>query len=348
MKKFDQITRRDFLNLSGGLLAAPALGRGFAQQTRPDLSAIKTRADWQRARKQILEGMQLVMGNLPAGNREPVRFVELEKEDLGTFTRTKIKYLAEREDWVMAYLLVPKIRKRRVPAMLCLHQTIKIGKGEPAGLGGSANLQYAKELAERGYVCIVPDYPYLGENSFDPYKNGYVSCTMKGIWNHMRAVDLLQSLPMVDGKRIGSIGHSLGGHNTLFVAAFDQRIKAMVTSCGFTAAKKYYNGDLTGWAGVRYMPLISEKYGKDASRIPFDFPEILVSLAPRPLFINAPLHDSNFEVSGVRDCVAAAKPVYDTIFKAKDSLVAVYPDSNHDFPPEVRQQAYHFLDRWLA
>ena len=77
--------------------------------------------------------------------------------------------------------------------MLCLHQAIKMGKDEPVGLEGNANLHYAKELAERGYVCIVPDYPYLGENAFDPYQNGYVSCTM-GIVNHRRAVDVLQSL----------------------------------------------------------------------------------------------------------------------------------------------------------
>jgi dienelactone hydrolase len=327
-------------------LASFWLGEAFAQ-TRPDLSAIKTRADWQRAQKQILDGMQLVMGTLPTAKREPVQFQELGQEDLGAFTRTKIKYLTERDDWVMAYLLIPKNRKRRAPAMLCLHQTTRIGKGEPAGLGGSANLHYAKELAERGFVCIAPDYPYLGENTFDPYKNGYVSCTMKGIVNHLRAVDLLQSLPMVDDNRIGSIGHSLGGHNTLFVAAFDQRIKAMVTSCGFTSAKKYYNGDLTGWSGVRYMPLIAEKYGNDANRIPFDFPELLVALAPRPLFINAPLRDSNFEISGVQDCVNAAQPIYEQVFNAKDKLVAVYPDAGHDFPPDVRRKVWNFLDRWL-
>lgn len=347
MSKLNDITRQEFLSLLTAALAVSTLGETQAQ-AHPDLSAIKTRADWQRARKQILQGMQLVMGKLPTEKRIKVEFVELEKEELPGFTRTKVKYLTERNDWVMAYLLVPKNLKGKAPAMLCLHQTIKIGKGEPAGLGGSPNLHYARELAERGYVCIVPDYPYLGENSFDPYKNGYISCTMKGIVNHMRAVDLLQSLPMVDGKRIGSIGHSLGGHNTLFVAAFDQRIKAMVTSCGFTSAKKYYNGDLTGWAGVRYMPLIAEKYGKDPKRIPFDFPELLVALAPRPLFINAPLKDSNFEVSGVRDCVDTALPVYEKVFKAKEKLLAVYPDSSHDFPTEIRQQAYRFLDRWLS
>ena len=43
---------------------------------------------------------------------------------------------------------------------------------------------------------------------------------MKGIFNHMRCVDLLQSREEVDPARIGVIGHSLGGHNSMFVAAY--------------------------------------------------------------------------------------------------------------------------------
>lgn len=340
-----ETTRRDFLIAAAGTLALPAFA--FAQD-RADLASIRTLAEWRKARQRILAGMQLVMGELPKMKRPPVEVVRLESEDLPRFTRAKIKYLSEEGDYVPAYLLTPKKLKRRAPAMLCLHQTIRIGKAEPAGLGGAANLHYAKELAERGYVCIAPDYPYLGENNFDPYKHGYASCAMKGVRNHMRAVDVLQSLPEVAKDRIGSIGHSLGGHNTLFVAAFDTRIKAMVTSCGFTSFKKYYNGDLTGWAGKRYMPLIAEKYGKDPARIPFDIEGILVALAPRPLFINASLHDSNFEVSGVRDCVDAAAPIYEKVFRAKERLVAVYPDAGHDFPLAVRNQAYRFLDRWLG
>lgn len=339
-----RITRRSFLKnaMSAGV------GALLPQHpTRIDLSTIRTQRDWQKAREQILAGMQLAMGLLPEREKGPPKFEKLTTEELPAFTRIKIKYLSEKDDGIPAYLLIPKKLKKPAPAMLCLHQTIRIGKDEPAGLGGNPNLHYAKELAERGYVAIVPDYPYLGENNFDPYQNGYLSCTMKGIVNHMRAVDLLQSLPEVNPRQIGSIGHSLGGHNTLFVAAFDQRIKAMVTSCGFTSAKKYDKGDLTGWAGKRYMPLISERYGNDPARIPFDFPEILVALAPRALFINAPLHDSNFEVSGVRDCVEIAQPVYEKIFKAKESLVVNYPDVGHEFPPAMREAAYRFLDQWM-
>ena len=61
----------------------------------------------------------------------------------------------------------------------------------------------------------------------------------------------LQPLTLgISGKRIGVIGHSLGGHNSLFVAAFDPRLRAVVSSCGFNAFPKYKNGDLTGAKGA--------------------------------------------------------------------------------------------------
>lgn len=330
------LNRRTFLHTLAGVAFLPT-------QTRDP----HNRAEWQRARAATLAAMQQVMGELPPRTIQPVEMETLEREDLPAFTRTKLRYLSEPGDFVPAYLLVPKRLKRRAPAMLCLHQTVKIGKAEPAGLGGNPQLHYAQELAARGFVCLVPDYPYLGENSFDPYQHGYASCTMKGIVNHRRAVDLLQSLPQVNAQRLGVIGHSLGGHNALFVAAFDERLKAIVTSCGFTSFAKYYGGDLTGWSGVRYMPRIAEQFGKDPARMPFDFSDVLMALAPRPLFINAPLRDGNFEVSGVRDCVAAAQPVYEKVFRAAGRLQAVYPEVAHSFPDEQRTAAYAFLDRWL-
>jgi len=243
-------------------------------------------------------------------------------------------------------LSASRSRNPKSPAVLCLHQTTKIGKGEPSGLGGLANLHYALELAERGYVTLAPDYPNFGEHVFDPYKAGYASGTMKAIWDNMRAVDLLQSLPEVDPERIGCIGHSLGGHNTMYTAAFDERIKVMVSSCGFNAFGKYYGGNLTGWSGTTYMPRIASVYGKSPAKMPFDFHEVVAAFAPRPFLTNSPLRDGNFEVSGVQDVIAAALPVYE-LLGAKEKLVALYPDAGHDFPPDVRQRAYEWLDRWL-
>ena len=301
----------------------------------------------QMERDQLLERMERVMGPLPdRSSPGPVDVQVIEDVDLGDVVRRRIAYRPEPGDLVPSYLMMPKNISGPTPAMMCLHQTVPIGKEEPVGLGGKPNLRYGIELARRGYVTLSPDYPNFGEYAFDPYSNGYASASMKGIFNHMRGVDLLQSLPEVDPERIGCIGHSLGGHNTIFLGVFDPRVKVMVSSCGFTSFFKYKGGDLTGWTHRGYMPRIAEVFAGDPSRMPFDFTGAISALAPRAFFTNSPIGDANFDVSGVRDCIHAAEPVYEDM-GVRDRLVAVHPDAGHDFPPEVRLEAYAFIDRQL-
>ena len=308
---------------------------------------VRSARQWQKLRDQILASVLEVMGPLPGKSKKiPLDVQILEDTVFDGLRRIKITFASEFNDRVPAYLIKPLDVSVRVPGILCLHQTTTIGKGEPAGLGGNPNLHYALELAKRGYVTLAPDYLNFGDYKYDPYENGYQSATMKGIWNHKSAIGLLQSLPEVDPDRIGCIGHSLGGHNSLFVATFDKRIKAVVTSCGFNSFFKYFCGDLTGWSHKGYMPRIASIYGKDPAKMPFDFSGILGAIAPRAVFINAPLKDSNFEVSGVYDCVNAAKPVYE-LLKVPEKLIMLNPDTGHDFPAEVREAAYQFFDKEL-
>jgi dienelactone hydrolase len=290
--------------------------------------------------------MEQVMGPLPPARRLPLDLQIHEEIRQGGYIRRKISFVSEAGDRVPAYLFLPHGTNRRWPAVLCLHQTTASGKAEPAGLAGNSNLHYALELAQKGYVTLAPDYPNFGEYRCDSSAMGYASTSMKGIVNHRRAVDLLASLPDVDAGRIGVIGHSLGGHNALFLAVFDPRLRAVVSSCGFNSFFKYRGGDLTGWSHAGYMPRIASAYGLDPKQMPFDFTEVLAALAPRPVFIHAPLQDDNFEVSGVKDCVAAATPVY-ALFQAVNRMAAPYPAGAHDFPPEARSIVYAWLDQWL-
>ncbi len=310
---------------------------------------VRDRADWDVRRAHILASFQEVAGPLPGGERR----VPLEMKVLATFreqglVRKKITFAAEPGDRVPAWLLCPDDppAATRRPAILCLHQTIAIGKDEPVGLGTNPDLQYARELADRGYVTLSPDYPNFGEYHLNVYNLGYQSATMKAIWNNLRAVDLLCSLKEVDPERIGAIGHSLGGHNAIFTALFDSRIKAVVSSCGFNAFPCYYNGNIAGWSHQGYMPRLRTVHGLDLKKVPFDFPELIAALAPRGFFTNSPLHDANFAVEGVKVCLGAAQPVY-ALFGVSDRLSAVFPDAQHAFPKEARSRAYEFLDRIL-
>ena len=308
---------------------------------------VTTPADWEVRRAHILAHVQEVMGPLPGGERRvPLAVEVVETVDGPQYVRKKITYAAEPGDRVPAWLLIPKGLKAKAPAMLCLHQTTRIGKDEPAGLGPKSDLAYAKELAERGYVAIAPDYPNFGEYRVDPYAFGYASASMKGIWNHMRAVDVLAGLPEVDPGRIGAIGHSLGGHNAIFVALFDERIKAVASSCGFNDFPHYFGGKIAGWSHSGYMPRLRSVYGLDIAKVPFDFPELIAGLAPRGLFVNAPTRDANFDVEGVRACLRSAEPVY-RLLGHPGRLRAVHPEAEHAFPEPSRIAAYRFIDERL-
>jgi len=317
---------------------------------------VRSRRDWNRRRSDVLANMQLVMGPLPAIDHHLRPAIEVLKEVCTErYTWRRITYAAESGDRAYAYLYIPHglSRNHRAPGIISLHGTtyshyIPQTEVTPAPKPDTGDAQYAQELADRGYVVIAPDYVYLGPDyRTDPYALGYMSGTMKGIVNHIRAVDVLTSMAEVDRRHIGAVGLSLGGHNALFLAAFDPRVGVIVSSAGFNAFPKYKSGNLKGWTSDRYMPRIASVYDSRPDRMPFDFTEVLGALAPRPVFVNAPLQDTNFEVTGVQDCAAAALPVYEKVFHASGRLVVQYPPGGHGFAPAARQAAYAFLDRWL-
>ena len=105
-------------------------------------------------------------------------------------------------------------------------------------------------------------------------------------------------------------------------------------------------GNLAGWTSDRYMPRIQSEYQSDPNQMPFDFPELIASLAPRGFLAVAPIADDNFDIQGVQESFAYAKKAY-SIYGASESLQADYPDAQHTFPKESRNGAYDFLEKHL-
>ena len=132
----------------------------------------------------------------------------------------------------------------------------------------------------------------------------------------------------------------------MFVGVFDQRLKVIVSSCGWTPFHDYYGGKIAGWTSDRYMPRLRTVYSLDPDRVPFDFHEVVAALAPRAFFSSSPLRDSNFDVEGVKKAIPEARKVY-RLLGAGEKLEVRYPACEHDFPPVVRREAYGFIDAAL-
>ncbi|MCX7826920.1 MAG: acetylxylan esterase [Verrucomicrobiae bacterium] len=206
-----------------------------------------TAKNWQEERQRILAGVMKILGPFPD------RVVPLDarvhsEEDCGSYLRRKISIQVQPSDRMPAWLLVPKMLRGRAPAIICFYGTTGgAGKDTTVGLSGPTpgspprkNRAFAVDMAEAGFVALAPDYLRDGERlppSGKPYDTTDFyrrfpnwSCVGKDVWDNMRAVDYSQSLQFVDGRRIGMIGHSYGGHSTIFAAALEPRIKAAFAS----------------------------------------------------------------------------------------------------------------------
>ncbi|PQO46422.1 alpha/beta hydrolase [Blastopirellula marina] len=323
--------------------------RDKANHPRP----VESIDDWQKRRSEIIAGMQTVMGQLPGEEKRCTLDVQVEEEvDCGKYVRRLISYASEPGSRVPAYLCIPKAAladgASPVPAALCLHGTDNtIGHGTVVGLG-RPNRNYAGELAERGWVTLAPNYPLLAKYQPDLKELGWESGTLKAVWDNIRGLDLLDTLPYVQQGQYGAIGHSLGGHNSVYTAVFDPRITTVVTSCGLDSYLDYYDAKPEvwqagrGWTQVRYMPRLAD-YRGDLTQIPFDFHEMIGALAPRSVLIIAPLRDSNFRHASVDKIATAARPIFQ-LYGRPTALKVMHPDVEHDFPPKMRQQAYEFLE----
>jgi cephalosporin-C deacetylase-like acetyl esterase len=119
-------------------------------------------------------------------------------------------------------LYMPKnFRERPAPAMLCPHGHWNVGNAHP-------DVQKrCLVFARLGYVVFSST-----QNHFEDLYAGVSHQTLM-VWNNMRALDFLESLPGVDRTRIGVAGESGGGLQTEMLTALDARVRA-ATIVGLT------------------------------------------------------------------------------------------------------------------
>jgi dienelactone hydrolase len=355
--------------------ASPAIGHSRLMTYRtPDGQdrPVRTADDWAIRRKAIIAAAEEVMGKLPdRSNLPPLDVKVIERVEKDGYVRLSLTYRSGDGDRVPAHLLLPKDRLtgRRLPAVVALHGTTKSAKKSVTGeavlltdeeLKKAAripniyptrnfvypNMDYGKELAQRGYVVLAPDYPAFGDYPFEYRRNKYGSGCMKGIVNHMRGVDLLVARDEVDPERIGTIGHSLGGTNALLLGVFDDRVKAIVASAGWSPFRGSSSSKPGGWDQDVYMPRLRTVYHFQWDLVPFDFQDLAASLAPRAFFSNSPARDPWFTAASIKKVEPRIREVYASL-DATDRFQIQYPNCDHDFPPETRREAYAFLDRVL-
>lgn len=323
----------------------------------PLLKDITSKEQWEAKRESIRRVWLDSIGGLPPLVPANVRVIsETPERD---HVRQKIVYASVHGDEVVAYLLIPnaaRVAKTKCPAVIALHPTNAQGKDSIATSQGRANRMYGLELVSRGYIVLAPDaltsgeriYPGLKEFRDAPFYKQHPQWTTvaKNIVDHAQGVDVLAAHELVDPQRIGAIGHSFGAYNAYFLAGADDRIKAVVASCGFIP----FTGHPTpGHWGVRdwytHLPRITDDLKR--GRVPFEFHEIAALAAPTPMFLYSAQSDAgvpHWKVVGA--CMLDLRNLY-KFLGAEERFVSTIGAGVHDFPEPIRKMSYDFLDEWL-
>jgi len=313
---------------------------------------------WERKRSKMAAVIERILGHPSVTQPPPLQVEELGSEELDDHVRRHIRIRTERDDWIPAYVLLPKkLPATRLPAMICLHQTVSQGKEEVCGIQGSRGLALALQLVRRGYITIAPDMIGFGERipeGAQPYdgaaefyrRHPNWSYMGKMVWDISRVVDYLETLPEVDRLQIGCIGHSHGAYATLFAAALEPRISLAIASCGFTTFRR--DPQPQRWSHLTALIPQLGMYLPDVQDIPFDWQHVCALIAPRPLFVWYGLHDDTFpNTDNLPSLFRDVRTVYG-LYGAADDLAPHAFDGPHGFPDTGRAQAYTWLqDRFF-
>lgn len=258
--------------------------------------------------------------------------------------------------FVPALLYKPKEMNARAPAVLapCGHSAV--------GKAVEDHQVFHVNLARRGYVVLCYDPVGQGERSqfWDPARHDsrydlrcrehavlgnplYLlgeSLARYRIWDGIRAIDHLASLPEVDPKRIACAGVSGGGTLTAYLAALDPRIAAAAICCYITALPRRMANR------ARVDP------DADPEQDPFGFVSegvdhagLLALCAPRPTLLCAAQLDF-FPIEGTRESFADARPLFGAA-GAADNLQMVEAHERHGLSKPLREAIYHWFGRWL-
>lgn len=323
----------------------------------PDLPLPSDVADWDNTRPQIRQTLLECLGSLPP-RPSPLAVRTLSTRSAPGYTVEKFVFSNGVDAEVPGYLAIPSNRKPPLPAVLAIHGH----GGDKEDVFGmrSSPQSVARRLAAKGYVVAAIDNYFSGERKgsgpggvlgrlsrasteeLSLFKlNLWLGRTLWGMMlrDQQIALDYLQSRPEVDPNRIGVQGMSMGSTSSWWLAALDERIKAVVAVACFTRYRDLIATRALSVHGIYYfVPRIL---------VHFDTEAILALIAPRPLLALTGDRDPGSPPEGIATLEGILNHFYALYGKPGNFHSAVYPNTGHVYIKDMKEAMEAWFDRFL-
>lgn len=298
------------------------------------------------------------LGEMPP-RPDPRKVRVVATEDHGDYTLERFEFHNGVDMVVPGVILIPKIRSGRVPAIIGLHghgSLTSNGKEVVATQQDSTQL-IGPMLAQKGYVVAAIDGYFhggrIGRGPGGERDNKDVQeATLfklylwqgRTLWGMMMRdqqclIDYLQTRVEVDPERIGATGMSMGCTGSWWLAAIDDRVKAIVGVCCFTRFTELIaHGNIRAHGIYYFVPgLLSH----------FDTEAIYSLIAPRPMLMLSGDQDGGAPTDGVITLERKLRAVYRLHGNSDLFRSVLYKDTGHEYLPEMKENMVRWFERHL-
>lgn len=308
---------------------------------------------WREEVREILRG---ITGILKMG-KSPLEPVLMERVECEGFVREKMMIQVEPRVWMPFYVLLPDNLEEGEKRACVIAPHGHQGAGKYAIVGRSEipavkrkieeyNYDYGVQLVREGYIVFCPDARGYGERRESTKQteneNDFLTSTCSQLsnmaiplgrsvigmctWDLMRLIDYIETRKDCNKEKLGCVGFSGGGMQTLWLAALDDRVKCSVTS-GYFYGYKDSLLKLSGNCACNYVPHLWEHV---------DMGDIGALIAPRPLLIQSAKTDKLNGERGLENVIeqlAITKEAYSLCGKA-DELAHDVVEGGHKWHEE--------------
>ncbi|MFC1558756.1 alpha/beta hydrolase family protein [candidate division KSB1 bacterium] len=315
-----------------------------------EISKLKTKADWINRQRNVKDILMKIVGPFPEKTPLNPKITGVIKKN--GYRIEKIIYESIPNYYVTGCIFIPDGIVKKRPAILNV-----LGHWDKA-FRAEGPQQFIYNLVKKGFIVFAIDPVGQGERLqyYDPEKKEFImkepttehsyvgnQCFLCGVspgryfaWDGIRGIDYLLTRSEVDPERIGITGISGGGTQTSYIAAFDERIKAVAPTCYITGFRRLLESIGAQDAEQNFYHAVSNGITHA------DFLEVN---APKPTLIAATTRDF-FSIQGARETFHEVSKAYKALGN-EGNLSMVEDDSEHGYTRKVREGIYAFFQKYL-
>lgn len=324
----------------------------------PDYQFPTDLSKWENDRMDIKNTILQLLGDIPPRPKQ-AKVKTISREEKDGYILEKFLIDNEIDSWIPGYLAIPANVKGKAPVIIGLHGHGS-SKDNIFGLASNKSQEVLNILISHGYAVMAIDSYFNGERRgqgpsgpLEMQESGSdqeMSLFKINIWfnrslwgmqlrDEQIALDYLSTRSEIDTNRIGVEGMSMGSTRSWWLAAIDDRIKAIVGVACFTRYKELIEQRQLRAHGIYYfVPGMLNHFDTEA---------LMGLIAPRPFMVLTGDSDQGSPLSGIRVLEKKLSSVYSLYKKSDNFRSIVYENTGHIYTDEMKSEMVQWFDMHL-